>query len=336
MARTIFISSEDSTYCRKVMELSIQPLATRGMAIDSWLLVPSSQQFANEIARRIAGCNALVALFSRRGGNPNILCEVGIAIGCGKPVIPVVYTLDQIPAMLRAYDAIVFDDNDFEKLKDQIDRRLDVILAGSFSDQRVRDHVAQMRQKPVAPGEVTPPDVHDPLSVAIARYRMRDYEDAIALLEAAFEQKRVASAQAYYYLADSYFLYGESLPRGERKFETHQKLLLWSELGQRQFPDEERLGKTLGLAYLKNNNIEAARRQFQALIRRNPNNEVARYNMACIQAQAGELLPCIETLSELFAMQRDNDSWRLLARLDSDFDPFWREDLFQRLIYPSP
>lgn len=334
MARTIFISSEDSVFCRKVMELSIQPLATRALAVDSWLLVPSSQQFATEISRRIAACNVVIAVFSRRG-NANILCEVGMAIGYGKPVIPIIHSLEQVPAMLRAYDAVVFDDNNFERLKQQIDQRLDVILAGSFSDQRVRDHVAQIRGKPPSQNEVTPPDVLDPLSVAIARYRMRDYEGAISILEDAFAGKRVASAHAYYYLADSYFLLGESLPRGERMFETHRKLLLWAELGCSQFPADERLGKTLGLAYLKNNNIEAARRQFQSLIARNPNNEIARYNMACIQAQAGELLPCIQTLAELFERQRDNDSWRLLARLDPDFDPFWREDLFQRLLYPS-
>ncbi len=181
-------------------------------------------------------------------------------------------------------------------------------------------------------------DVTDTFERGYRAYEARYYDEAIHNFKKAISEGNRTGKDtelAYFYLSDSHFLLGESLPEGQEKRNHYQDQLRIAKKGRSFYPDHRELHKNLGLAYLKLGQLVRAEKEFNDLIARDPEYHFAKYNLACIYSVDDKLFACINVLSELFKKSERGRQWRKLARLDPDFDTLWTNELFQRTLYPS-
>jgi tetratricopeptide (TPR) repeat protein len=334
----IFVSIPGSPFFERLYKNAIKPIESDprlDLDVFSSFDRPPFGNFSGEIHLHIAFSNIVVAVAS--GSNPNVLYEIGLAVGNGKPIVPMTDSVDGLPAMIKHINAVRYDadESKWGEITRQLADRCYGILIGDYMEQRHKTHIALLVQpksakktkKAVTRSERT---TKDALGRAAQAYEAKDYDGVIRILEPLVHQG-LAAQRAIFYLTDACFLRGESLPEGEKKYTYYRKQLQAALLGAEKFPQDQDITKNLGLAYLKLRELDRARQVFAELLKSDPDYAVARYNLACIHAQKGDLDGCSSELARLF--ERD-PTWRSVARVDPDFEPLWHKDRFQRLLYP--
>jgi len=300
----------------------------------SYLDFPIRDEFNHEIRTLIHLSNAVIVVVDR--AVLNVIYEMGVADGHGKPVILVAPNVDEPPTMLRARNVITFNPEEptSDNLRDRLEKVLKATLQGTFIDQRFQDHISVLINKAVcrAPSDELPASGADDLDAGMHYYRVKNYEKAGYSLERAMKAGS-RDEETYFMLADAFFLLGESLSPGERQRNAYQKMQHFSREGTKLHPKDKRLRKTLGLSCMKLGDFDRAENFFNALLAEDPEYTVATYNLACLNALQQKKSHCVRFLSDLFSR---NPEWRYLARLDSDFDGVWADELIQRLMFPCP
>lgn len=319
----------------------LKPLMTETerLRLISYLDVATRENFDREIRTWIHLSNGVVAILDKT--NLNVVYEIGVAMGFGKPVILLAQGLEDVPAMLRSKNVVTFqpDNLESERLRNKLITQLKAILYGSFIDQRFQDHAAVLASSdglPTGTGDLEPddPEQSDPdhLEYGINAYHLKNYRKAIVHLERAMEEGS-RNADTYYYLSDSHFLFAESLRPGERQRSAYQKMQHHAHEGTKFFANDKRLRKTLGLSCMKLGDFDRAEKLFTELMAQDPEYIDAIYNLACLYALQQKRSHCLHYLSAVFGK---NPEWRYLARLDPDFDSVWKDELIQRVMFPCP
>lgn len=306
----------------------------------SYLDFPIRDEFDQEIRTWIHLSNGVIAIVDKT--TLNVIYEIGVAKGFGKPVILIAPSPEDVPAMLRANNVVTFNPENpiTAEVRDKIEKILNATLQGTFIDQRFQDHTSLLINKadrPVPDDDPSTPEKStlsefDDLESGINHYRSKNYDKAIIYLERAMEAGN-RDAETYFYLTDAYFFLGESLPQGERQRKSYQKMQHFGREGTKFHPNDKRLRKTLGLSCMKLGDFDRAENIFMELLAEDPEYIVVAYNLACLHALQQKKSHCIRFLSEVFSK---NSAWRYLARLDSDFDGVWADELIQRVMFPCP
>jgi tetratricopeptide (TPR) repeat protein len=306
----------------------------------SYLDFPIRDEFDREIRTWIHLSNGVVAVLDKMA--PNVIYEIGVAVGFGKPVLLLAPSENEVPSMLRAKNVITFqvDNLTSDDLRTKVAQTLNAVLHGTFIDQRFQDHTTVLLNNSDGldsnESEILPDAAiggePDELELGISNYKTKKYAQAIEHLQRAMEAGN-RDADTYFYLADSYFLHGESLRPGEKQRTAYQRMQHFAREGSKFHGNDKRLQKTLGLSYMKLGDFERAEKIFSELLQDDPEYIIAAYNLACLHALQGQRSHCIRFLSEVF---RRNGAWRYLARLDSDFDHVWEDELLQRTLFPCP
>jgi hypothetical protein len=295
---------------------------------------PIRNEFNHEIRTLIHLSNGVIAIVDK--AVPNVIYEMGVADGLGKPVILVAPTQDEPPTMLRARNVITYnpDDPTGDNLSERVEKVLRATLQGTFIDQRFQDHISVLvnRAECRAPRAEPPSGGADDLEAGMHYYRVKSYEMAGISLERAMHAGN-RDEETYFMLADSFFMLGESFPSGERQRSAYQKMQHFSREGMKLHPKDRRLRKTLGLSCMKLGDFDRAENFFNELLAEDPEYTVATYNLACLNALQQKKSHCLRFLSDLFGKHPE---WRYLARLDADFDGVWDDELIQRLMFPCP
>jgi len=290
--------------------------------------------FASAIRRSILYANAVIGITDER--KSNVFYELGIAIGLGKPIIPIDSNPESLPAMLGQYTSVKSNstNEDPEELRGRLEKIIEAAFYGHWADERFKTHIAQLLLRKTTYLNSPSPkecDDGDMLASAIQAYKDKRFQDAIVALER-LRSVTTYDAQISFLLADSYFMLAEELSPGGAKRDFYQKMHLVAREGHEKFPEHKDLHKTYGLSQLKLGELDAAESVFQDLVSRHPNYEVGLYNMACVHAQKLAVLPCVERLRHLFLQ---NHQWRYLARIDPDFSPVWKDEIMQRILFPA-
>lgn len=334
---SIFVSLPNEA--KGIYRNAVKPLERGNVGLVCFLDRPVGEAFEQNIRSYISLCNVVIAILMEE--RSNVLYEIGLAKGYGKPVVLLAESLEQVPSMLRSYDVILFDvqAQDWTELLKRITQVVENLLCGdpAFLTDRIWTHSLIFCEggAETAPGtwvsEQPLEDGTDFLGAAIACYMQKRFERAIALLSPRFEQGG-CSQEVYERLADCHFMLAESLPDGVRKFSNYERQLQVAEVGLSKYPASQFLLKTIGLAHLKLKNLAKAESTFREMLGTDPAYEHATYNLACVYAQMGKLLDCIALLLPLFSK---SPKWRILARMDPDFAPLWPDGVFQRVLYPG-
>ena len=239
--------------------------------------------------------------------------------------------------MIRHIGAVIFNRQapNWKKLTSDLSERCAKILTGEYMELRRRTHIELLVwQRKGGKTRISRSSKKglssDVLGDAIAAYNDGDHERVIRLLGPMIE-RGIGDAAAYFFLSDSYFLCAERMPEGEKKYTYYRKQLDVALKGHHLFEHHRDIYKNLGLAHLKLRDLSKAQTIFEEIIQKHPNYLVARYDLACVYAQRGELFSCMSQLSHIIEKE---PSWRGQARVDPDFDSFWQNDLFQRLLFP--
>ena len=306
----------------------------------SYLDFPLREEFDREIRTWIHLSNGVIAILDTV--IPNVIYEIGVAVGFGKPVVLLAPDVQQIPEMLRARNVVVFqrDDPGNEQVRIKLDRILTATLHGTFNDKRFQDHAALLINNPElsdSPENELPQNGSgviepDDLELGISAYNAKNYPEAATHLQLAMETGN-RDPDTYFYLADTYFFLGESLNPGERQRRNYQKMHHFAREGTRFHSNDKRLRKTLGLSCMKLGDFDRAEKLFTELFNEDPEFIEAAYNLACLHALQRKRTHCIRFLTEVFIK---NPAFRYLARLDSDFDNVWEDELLQRIMFPCP
>lgn len=333
---TIFVSIPGSSFFEEMYYKSIKPISEEShLDVFSFFDRPPVGEFSREIHIHIAYSNIVLAVINHEKPQ-NVLYEFGLAVGNGKPIIPITDNAQLLPSMIHHYGAIIYDSKNpnWERLNKEIAERCEKILTGGYMELRRRTHIELLvkrdKKKSVSGNRSKKKSSGDVLADAITAYKTEDYERVIRLL-APIVDSGIGDERTFFFLSDSYFLYGESLPEGEKKYTFYRKQLEVSLQGHHRFENHQDIHKNLGLAHLKLRELNKAQTVFEEIVKNHPNYMVARYNLACVYAQRGDMFACMEQLS--YIIEKDS-SWRNLARVDPDLDPFWQNDLFQRLLFP--
>jgi hypothetical protein len=337
----IFVSTPEGDFFRHLYAQVIKPLQSEKIEVVCYFDSPQPGDFSKRISVSIGYSNLVIGVLS--GANPNVLYELGIALGFGKPIIPLADSVDSLPAMLRRLECVRYLPGTLEDeerlLLDQLHRRIDILLHGQYVPLRRRTHAELLVRSHL--GATSKSNSERPnadvLESAIEAYDAKNYGAVVEFLEgqvAGDVTGQLANIDsAYFYLSDAYFLLSEGLPSGKAKQDYLDKMLAVCDKGHKLFPNHRDLLKNLGVAHGCLNNLRFSEEIFRSLISKDPLWDVPQYNIACIHGLRRELFPCLEALS--VAIERDR-SWRYLARVDHSFDSVWRDDLFQRLLFPMP
>jgi tetratricopeptide (TPR) repeat protein len=306
----------------------------------SYMDCPICDEFNREIRSWIHLSNGVVAIVDKMASN--VAYEIGVAEGFGKPVILIASSPEDVPSMLRAKNVVTYNPEDptSDQVREKLEKILKAILQGTFIDQRFQDHTSILINKggclargdePTLAEESAAPE-GDELGAGIHFYHAKSYDKAIIHLARAMEAGN-RDTDTYFHLTDSYFFLGESFPPGERQHNAYQKMQHFAREGTKFHPNDKRLRKTLGLSCMKLGDFDRAENIFTELLAEDPEYTVAAYNMACLYALQQKKSHCLRFLSEMF---NRNSAWRYLARLDSDFDGVWDDELIQRVMFPCP
>jgi tetratricopeptide (TPR) repeat protein len=334
--RFIFTCLSSREQTQKLYTDSIKPLFPDcgRLRLISYLDFPIRDEFNHEIRTLIHLSNAVIVVVDR--AVLNVIYEIGVADGHGKPVILVAPNVDEPPTMLRSRNVLTYNKQDpaSDNLQERLEKVLKATLQGTFIDQRFQDHISVLINKAVcrAPSNEPPAAGSDDLEAGIHYYHVKNYEKAGAYLERAM-QDGSRNEETYFLLADAFFLLGESLSPGERQRNAYQKMQHFSREGTKLHAKDKRLRKTFGLSCMKLGDFDRAENIFNELLAEDPEYTVATYNLACSNALQQKKSHCVRYLSDLFSR---NPEWRYLARLDSDFDGVWTDELIQRLMFPCP
>ena len=300
----------------------------------SYLDFPIRHEFNHEIRTLIHLSNAVIVVVDR--SVPNVIYELGVADGHGKPVILIAPNVDEPPTMLRARQVITYNPEEpaSDNLRERLEKVLKATLQGAFIDQRFQNHISVLINKSECrvPSDELPSPSADDLEAGMYYYRVKNYEKAGYFLERAMKAGN-RDEETYFILADAFFLLAESLMPGERQRNAYQKMQHFSREGTKLHTKDKRLRKTLGLSCMKLGDLDRAETLFNELLAEDPEYTVAIYNLACLNALQQKKSHCVRFLSDLFSR---NPEWRYLARLDSDFDRVWDDELVQRLMFPCP
>jgi tetratricopeptide (TPR) repeat protein len=336
-----FVSLPADERAKNLYDRAIVPaVVASGLEATSFYEAVNPDEFDRRMRRLILLANLMVADVS--GINPNVVYEVGVAVGYGKPVVLVVdqLNLDRLPSMIRARTAVVLrsapadaTDSYYEECRARIAAFMDGALRGNYIERRFQQHTQVLLAQPCAGGSrangASLPS-EDLRSHGIAAYHNGDYHSSIACLSKALKDGD-RNHDTYFYLADSFFLCGEGQPPGESRTRQFLQMQAVACEGHGMHPSNTAIAKSYGLACLKVGNLQQAEEIFQALVRQQPDFVVARYNLACVYAQQRSKSRLMQALREVFDANRE---FRYLARLDCDFDPYWNDESFQRLLYP--
>lgn len=334
--RFIFVCLPSHESAHKLYTTVLKPLLPDcgRLRLVSYLNFPIRDEFNHEIRSLIHLSNAVIVVVDR--AVPNVIYELGVADGHGKPVILIAPNADEPPTMLRARHVITYNPEEpaSDNLRDKLESVLKATLQGTFIDQRFQNHISVLinRAKCRTLSDEQPSLEADDLEAGLHYYRMKNYEQASYSLERAMKSGN-RDEETYFMLADAFFLLGESLLPGERQRNAYQKMQHFSWEGVKLHPKDKRLRKTLGLACMKLGDFDRAENIFNELLAEDPEYSIAIYNLACLNALTQKKSHCVRFLSDLFSR---NPEWRYLARLDSDFDSVWDDELVQRLMYPCP
>src|SRR5215213_2485080 len=107
--RIIFTCLPSHEQARKLYTNVLKPLLPDcgRLRVISYLDFPIRDEFNHEIRTLIHLSNGVIAVVDR--DVPNIIYEMGVADGHGKPVILVAPNLDEPPSMLRARNVITYN-----------------------------------------------------------------------------------------------------------------------------------------------------------------------------------------------------------------------------------
>ena len=327
-----FVSLPDNAIARKIYFSVVKPVVTEDnqLAVSSFLDRSFPEGFASDVKTYIAFSNFVVAIITNN--NPNVLYEIGLAVGFGKPLI---LFKDRDSPLPTIYDESRLH---IKTLRQRANEHVQSVLRGNFADERFQIHTAILAGARSEGGarsrERRRVSIRDMAAInqAYAAYNDKEYGKVIRLL-APRQKSKHFDGDCCYWLADSYFLLAEGVSQDVITKKRHYQCM-WetSSDGAERFPDHLHVVKSLGLACLKLGKLDDAVALFRKLIERDRSFHVARYNLACAHSLMGDLPSCLTVLSELFAF---NPEWRFLARLDPDFGNMWKKDLFQRLLFPS-
>ena len=344
----VFVSIPNNPFFEEMYRKAIRPLSAGNLDVFSFYDRPPGGDFSKTIHVHIAYSNIVLAVVasvpdpkgskpSEAAPNPNVLYEIGLAVGNGKPIVPITDDPSKLPTMIRHLGAVTYDPKspNWKKLTKDIAERCAKILTGEYMELRRRTHIELLvrhskRNKKQTNHFKKRGLSNDILGDAIAAYKQEDHEQVICLLGPVIE-RGFGDEAAYFFLSDAYFLCGESLPDGEKKFTFYRKQLDVALKGHYLFEHHQDIHKNLGLAHLKLRDLSKAQVIFEEITQQHPNYLIARYNLACVYAQRGDLFACMNQLSHI--IEKD-PSWRNLARVDPDLDPLWQNDVFQRLLFP--
>lgn len=326
---------------RNVYFKAIKPCEKKRTRIKimSFLDSPIAAPFSEEIKHWIHHSNGVIAILS--GNNTNVLYEVGLALGFGKPVIPITDSVDTIPAMLKHWSAIHYDEGKpkWSSVQIKVLDSINLMLEGADHlcvDERHAAHIQQLiggtaAREGIAGGPQDEPATDDAISAGIKHYHKGDFLGAIEVLSEALG-RGFRTPELYYYLTDACFLHAEALAdQGEVAGTYYSRMLTYAQQGVVDSQHDRRTKKNLGLAYMNLRKLDEAESIFRSLLHDDPHYEHAKYNLACVSSLRRNVFACLERLDELFLK---NPTWRMLARTDKDLDDMWRNELFQRLIYP--
>jgi tetratricopeptide (TPR) repeat protein len=169
-------------------------------------------------------------------------------------------------------------------------------------------------------------------------YQRKLFDDAINLLDKFLkDHPKCNNEEINFLLSDCWFLKGEGSDREWEKRNYYEMLLKTAQEGLQRCPDSLILKKNFGIGLLKiglldkrKDKLEEGKKVFDELIQKSPNSILFHYNLACIAAIEENVPKVLEHLKGAIKIE---ESIRILARIDPDFDKVWRNQDFQDLIF---
>ena len=346
--RTVFVSTPSynrpgGAHYLDLYENAIKKINVHRLATEVFWDLPPAGIFSDVLLRRITRSNLVVAVIAK--DTPNVMIEVGMALGAGKPIIPLLDQSDHPPSLIAQWDYVRYDpaNPDYGKLAEDLSRRAWSIVYGQYDPVRQMNSERLFEPYDSEHLELNDSSTNkDELARALDNYGKANFEAVIDQLAPNYSSPQGPdtpfSARFAFLLSDAYFLQGERLLEGIEKQQLYSNQLDVCRAWKHLFPTHRDLYKNYGLALLKlgDSNIGylvLAENIFRELIDKYPLYDVARYNLACIHARKRDVFNAIKELALVFASE---PRYRDIARYDADFDTIWDKGIFQRLVYPPP
>lgn len=328
---TIFISysftdSNSAALCRLAREIATK---LRRVTIVDGKSLDLRSDFSGTIStfiRERADC--IVAIFTTdEKAKPNVLYEIGMGVGAGKEVILIAETPEQIPSMLRGYDVIILNRNDFnwqEGFRPRFEQKLRRIFQ-TPEDQLVEDKLARRYQPEERRHFRTP----DKIEGAIMAIQAADLSKAEAIINKLLENEP-DNLDGLFLLAECSYLKGCSTPN---PYEREQIFLDQYNITLRALkidPNHILSIHSKAQAEFRLGRFSDAEIGFRRSLEIDPGFSLARYNLSCLFALEGDRTEALQFLSNAIAQ---NPIWRDYAKGDNDFVMLWKDQEWIDLVY---
>lgn len=329
--RTIFISfsftdNNATAICRVVREVATR---LRRVTIVDGNTLYLSTDFSGQISSFIReSADYLVAIFTQdESAKPNVLFEIGIAIGANKDVILVSETPDDVPTMLRAHDITTINRHQLDwhsAFCSRLERKFRTALQIP-EDHLVEDKLARRYQRE----ELSLMDNPEKLQAAIVSIRAGDLRKAETILRKMLDGDQ-NNLDAFFLLADCLYLQGCSAgdPAVRMQLFSRQHHICVHALELET--SHILLLNMRAQADIRLGEFDAGHRTLKEILARKSDFSVAHYNLACLHALLDERKESLMSLRTAIAL---NSVWRDFAKGDPDFTSLWKDQDWLECVY---
>ena len=339
--RTIFISlpaeKEIIDFVQSNLTVKITETYSRLKPI-CYLDFNQIDKFTDKIFHEIAFSNAIIAFI--KDLNNNVLLEIGRAMALGKPYIPVAPRGTKLPSLVNHNLTIFYDgekpnsiavDQIIKAINEAVIRptiregnrsRMDTqinLLSGKKSVTRTLQD--RLTNKEIEAGV-------DAFRSAENEYRNGNIMACLKILDTCLKNG-FKTEEIFHLKADCYFLLGEGASTQYDADTYYDMFLNTAQKGLDDFPGSTALRKDRGNALVKGGHYTNATEIFNQLLleSREP---VYLYNLACINSLTSNKIESLRYLEQAILQE---PYYQTLARMDTDFDNMWFNEMFQALIF---
>jgi tetratricopeptide (TPR) repeat protein len=273
-------------------------------------------------------CTGLLAIFvSGDHGNRNVLYEVGVAVGAGKPLILAADQIETVPSMLRLYDIVTTQTNRgawYKEFQDSLEKKLRT--AFQLPEDHLIEDKLQRRYSSEEKRHLKDVAAAEP---AMQSIRLGDFGKAEAILKNRLD-KDAHDLDALFLLSDTYYLEGCANEYPSKRADYFRRQLDLAERGLKIDPKHVLCLNSKATAHMRLGHFSEVREALQRLMSHDPNFSVGLYSAACLEAlmfNKNEMLAFLEKALSI------NNNWKDFAKGDPDFAGYYQDRDWQKLVY---
>lgn len=330
-ANSIFVSYSFTDTNAAALSRDVRDVASqlRWITIADGHSINPGHNFAEAIASYLReNIVCLVAIFTRdEAVKPNMMLEIGIALGAGKGVILVSESIEFVPAMLRAHDVIKIDRDNLD-WKSLFQRKLEQKLWHVYRnpDELLFPEKIATRYLAEEMDLLKDPKL---VQTAIASIEDADLFKAKGILENLI-QNQPENLDAYFLLGDTYHLIGCSTKDPTEKNAVFSKQLQIANEALEVNPRHILCLSIKSTAEISLGLLSDALSTIESLREIAPQFTIALYNLSCIYSLKGDKSRTLKYLEKAIV---GNAVWRRLAKGDPDFAYLWSDADWISLVY---